>query len=331
MEISKQPLVSIITPCYNCEKYIQRYINYTMAQTYKNIELIFINDGSTDNTEKILLENKKKIEDNGIRFVYIYQKNKGLGGAINTGLKHITGDYFTWCDSDNFFAEEYVEENVKFFQKHPECNIVRCGGNIVEEENTKVVTGVMGNGKKEKNIKKMFYNAILEHNFHFGCAMLKTAAFDKVNPKREIYESREGQNWQILLPMLYYYDAYYIDKNMFTFVYRKDSVSNVTKQKGIEDKIKQIEEYEKILITTIKNMKIPEESKCIEIIQEKYIHQKLKIAKDYNNKEILEKQYEILKKNNLLNRQDKIIYWTAKHKLLNFLYKIYVNIRIGED
>ena len=326
--MNKQPLVSIITPCYNCERYVQRYIDYIIMQTYKNIELIFVNDGSKDNTEKILLENKEKIENSGMKFIYVYQKNKGLGGAINTGLKYITGEYFTWCDSDNFYSKEYVEENVDYFEKYPECNIVRCGGNIVEESDLQKVVGTLGDGKKEKDIKKMFYNAILECDFHFGCAMLRTAAFDKVNPKRDIYESREGQNWQLLLPMLYYYDAYYIDKKMFTFVYRKDSVSNITKQKGIEDKLKQIEEYENILIRTIKGMKIPEEEECIKIIQEKYMHQKLKIAKEYRDKKILKEQYELLKKKKILNKQDKVIYWTAKSKLLDRAYKKYIAMRI---
>lgn len=325
--MKKEPLVSIITPCYNCEKYIQRYIDFIKKQTYKNIELIFINDGSTDKTEEILNENKEAIEKRGMKFIYVYQDNKGLGGAINTGLKYITGDYFTWCDSDNFYSEDYVKENVVFFENNPDCNLLRCGGNIVEEGNIYKVVGVLGDGNKEKNIKKLFYNAIIGKDFHFGCAMLRTSAFDKINPKREIYESREGQNWQLLLPMLYHYDAYYIDKKMFTFVYRKDSISNVTKQKGIKDKLKQIEEYKKILITTIKQMNIPEEKKCLEVIDEKYNHQSLEVAKEYNDIELLEKQYKILKNNKQLNKRDRIIYLTAKNKLMDKLYKKYIELR----
>ena len=325
--MEKQPLVSIITPCYNSENYIQRYIDSIQKQTYKNIELIFVNDGSTDRTEEILNKNKEVIENAGMKFVYIDQKNKGLGGAINTGLKYITGEYFAWCDSDNFYSEDYVKENVDFFLRKPECNILRCGGNIVEEGNINKIIGILGDGEKEKNIKNLFYNAILEKDFHFGCVMLRTSAFDKINPSREIYESREGQNWQLLLPMLYHYDAYYIDKRMFTFVYRKDSVSNVTKQKGIEDKLKQIEEYKKILTTTIKGMNIPEEKRCLDMIEEKYNHVTLQIAKEYKNKELLEKQYQILKKNKILNKRDRIIYITAKNKLIDKLFNKYVEVR----
>ena len=60
--MEKQPLVSIITPCYNSENYIQRYIDSIQKQTYKNIELIFVNDGSTDRTEEILNKNKEVID-----------------------------------------------------------------------------------------------------------------------------------------------------------------------------------------------------------------------------------------------------------------------------
>lgn len=329
--MSKEPLVSIITPCYNCESYIQRYIDYIMQQKYKNIELIFVNDGSTDSTEEIIKSNEKKIIRNGFKIKYKYQKNKGLGAAINTGLKLITGDFFTWCDSDNFYSSEYVYEKVNFFLENPRCNILRCGGNVVNEENVNKVIGHLGNGKKEKKIKNLFYNAIMEVDFHFGCAMLRTSAFEKVNPRREIYESREGQNWQLLLPMLYYYDTYYIDKNLFTFVYRKNSVSNITSQKGLQEKLKQIEEYQKILINTIKNMNIPEEKKYLDLIEVKYKHKKLQIAKEFDDKELLNSQYNLLKNEKLLNKNDIYIYITAKNKILDKIINQLIKLKnIGD-
>ena len=99
----EKKMVSIITPCYNGGKLLSRYLDSVLKQTYKNIELIIVNDGSSDNTEKIVISYKGQFKKEGMKLVYIYQDNKGLGGAINTGLKHFTGDYLCWADYDDFF------------------------------------------------------------------------------------------------------------------------------------------------------------------------------------------------------------------------------------
>ena len=102
-------LVSIITPCYNVEKVVHRYLNSILSQTYKKIELILVNDGSTDKTEEILLSYKSIFESQGIIFKYIYQENKGLGGSINTGLKYFTGEYLCWPDPDDTLHPQSIE------------------------------------------------------------------------------------------------------------------------------------------------------------------------------------------------------------------------------
>ena len=79
--------VSIITPCFNGEKFISRYFDSILEQTYKNIEVIFINDGSTDTTEKIVEQYISTFNKHGIEFIYIYQENKGQAAALNNGLK----------------------------------------------------------------------------------------------------------------------------------------------------------------------------------------------------------------------------------------------------
>lgn len=75
-------LVSIITPCYNVEKTIKKYLESILNQTYKNLELIFIDDGSTDETEKIIKEYINEFEQNKIKLKYVYQENAGLGGGL---------------------------------------------------------------------------------------------------------------------------------------------------------------------------------------------------------------------------------------------------------
>src|SRR3990170_1175217 len=93
-------LVSIIIPTYNCRKYIRQAIDSALSQTYKNIEIIVVDDGSTDNT-------REEIEDliSGKKISYIYQANKGLPSARNTGIKHSSGEYLITA---NFFIVHSV-------------------------------------------------------------------------------------------------------------------------------------------------------------------------------------------------------------------------------
>ena len=88
------PKVSIIVPVYNVEKYLERSLNSLINQTLKDIEIICVNDGSKDNSIKILEEYSKK--DN--RIIIINQENGGHSAARNSALKHINGKYIkTWC------------------------------------------------------------------------------------------------------------------------------------------------------------------------------------------------------------------------------------------
>ena len=100
--------VSVIIPAYNSEKYIDRCLESIYGQTYKNIEVIVVDDGSEDNTKLVVDRMSEKIQ-----IKYIYQENTGAAGARNHGLQLISGDYVTFCDSDDKLPKEFIEELVK--------------------------------------------------------------------------------------------------------------------------------------------------------------------------------------------------------------------------
>jgi len=129
--------VSIITPCYNGEKYLARYLNSILNQTYPQIELILVNDGSGDDTERIALSYKKIFRERGCEFIYVFQQNAGIAGALNTGLKVFTGEYLTWADSDDFFDAESIEKKVHFLENNKEYGFVRSDAYIYKEKNMK--------------------------------------------------------------------------------------------------------------------------------------------------------------------------------------------------
>lgn len=318
------PKVSIITPCYNSERFIGRYIDRILNQSYDNIQLIFVNDGSTDQTESIIMQNKSRIISKGYELTYIRQENMGLGGAINTGLKEIKGEYFTWCDSDNFYTDDYVSTKVDFFLNNPQYSVVRCDGFIVDESDIDNPIGKMSQGNSDLYNPNLFENCLLVKNFHFGCAMIKTIDFDRVNKERQIYPSRAGQNWQLLLPVFYQYQSGYIDKPMFYFVVRKDSISNITQYQSTEDIIQKLEEYERILINTLIRMKIPEENLYIKKIKTKYELQKFYVYVYAHESDNIEQQYQLLKENNI---KPNIKIWLAKqrgkHKNFDSIIKLF--------
>ena len=94
--------ISIIIPIYNTEKYLERCIDSVIQQTYRNIEVILVNDGSTDKSSRICNEYAHRDR----RIILIEQKNQGAAAARNTGLKHATGDYIGWVDSDDYIEED---------------------------------------------------------------------------------------------------------------------------------------------------------------------------------------------------------------------------------
>lgn len=114
--------ISIIIPIYNVEKYLKQCIESILNQTYKNFEMILIDDGTKDNSGIICDEYAKKDS----RIKVIHQKNMGLSGARNTGLKIATGDYISFIDSDDFIDNKMFEVMLLALKKS-DTDIVECG------------------------------------------------------------------------------------------------------------------------------------------------------------------------------------------------------------
>ena len=102
---SKQPLISIIVCVYNTEKYIAKCLKSICAQTYANIEIIVVNDGSTDKTAMIINEWQEKDE----RIVLVQQENKGLAVARNVGLDISRGEYIGFVDADDYIEKDMFQ------------------------------------------------------------------------------------------------------------------------------------------------------------------------------------------------------------------------------
>lgn len=129
MEVNKYPLISVIIPCFNLEKVIGKCIESVVNQTYKNIEIIIVNDGSGDKSG-IVIDDYAKIDR---RIIVIDQPNGGVGFAYNQGLKRATGDYIYIIDGDNYIDIELLEVLYKHISEHA-CDVVVCDYYIEDYE-----------------------------------------------------------------------------------------------------------------------------------------------------------------------------------------------------
>ncbi len=208
----KNELVSVITPCYNVANTLVCYLQSLLNQTYENIEVIAVDDGSTDETANILKKYISIFSQHRMTLKYIYQKNSGLGAAINTGLKYVSGEYLCWADPDDFYIPTSIEKRIKILQDHLEFAVVSSDAYVFYSENLQKPI------KREATrfVHRYEYNQfeyLLTEESHFcaGCHMIRMSAFDEVNPERKIYPAKRGQNWQLLLPVYYKYKRFYLD------------------------------------------------------------------------------------------------------------------------
>lgn len=127
--------ISIIIPAYNCENYIERCIESIISQEYKNVEVLVVNDGSTDNTQKIIEIMSEK--DKCIKI--INQENAGVSTARNTGLKNATGDYISFVDADDYCCKDMFNEMVENIEQTNADIALIAYNQIINEEVKKML------------------------------------------------------------------------------------------------------------------------------------------------------------------------------------------------
>lgn len=283
--------VSVITPCYNGESFIARFMDSLLVQTYNNIEFILINDGSTDKTEEIVRSYRKKFKDKNIDFIYIYQENAGQAAALNRGLKIFTGDYITWPDSDDFLLSDSIEKKVNFLRENPDCGLVRTDGYIVKEEDIGSPIGQFSKGLEYPE-KDFIFKKLINHTVWIqpGAYLMRKEAFLECYPDRNIYISRAGQNYQMLLPATYNYMCGYINEPLYVYVERKRSHSR--SYSGLDSEFVHVDELENIIINTLTNIKLEEKEyrEIIQFVKKESLKRKLFISIKYNS-EVDTKKY----------------------------------------
>lgn len=120
-----QPKVSVIIPAYNKAAFTVKTVESVLAQTYNNLEIIVVDDGSTDQTRSLLAPYQGRIH-------YIYKKNGGACSARNYGLKIANGEYVGFLDCDDLYLRDKIARSVEFLEKNPDCGFVHTGVDLID-------------------------------------------------------------------------------------------------------------------------------------------------------------------------------------------------------
>lgn len=136
----EKPLISVIIPIYNSQDFLSECVSSILNQSYTNLEILLVDDGSTDDSLKICNEYKKK--DN--RIIVIHQENGGVAVARNTGLKRAKGEYISWVDSDDKIGKDYIEKLYSKLIQHKADAVMtykdeKLSGDIVLEGKTEIL------------------------------------------------------------------------------------------------------------------------------------------------------------------------------------------------
>jgi glycosyltransferase involved in cell wall biosynthesis len=202
------PLVSVIIPTYNRADLLPEAIRSVLSQTITDFELIIVDDGSSDDTRQLV----ETFADPRIR--YIYQENKGISGAMNTGLGAARGDYIARLDSDDRWLPTILAEQLAIFEAHPEIGIVYAKAQAMDINGNPMAQTLGAPGHfPGQTFKSLLYG-------DFGSAISTLV-------RRECYERIGGydthlkanEDWDVWIRLARYYPFYFLDQVLANFRY----------------------------------------------------------------------------------------------------------------
>jgi glycosyltransferase involved in cell wall biosynthesis len=200
------PLVSIVIPVYNGSDFLKEAIDSALAQTYHNLEVIVINDGSkdTEETERIALSYGEKIR-------YYYKENGGVASALNFGVTKMKGEYFSWLSHDDYYHPDKINDQVCFLNKFSDKpHVVFCNTNIINEKR-ELISETQSNLETD-NISgaKYFFRIWI-----YACALLVNKnCFEKIGGFNE--KNRTVQDTEFILTLFNFYDFFHLNRTLVT-------------------------------------------------------------------------------------------------------------------
>jgi len=225
--LKHKPLVSVIIPAYNHELYIEEALQSVIDQTYKNIELIIINDGSTDKTAEIIKKFIKINQDKNIQFVD--KQNEGVCKTMNKGLVIASGEYFAFLASDDKWTENKLEVQISFMENNKNIGLVCSDAYFTKFD---LSTNIKWSNYKE-GINQYFKKGIQNCNMHEVLLSRPLICAVTVMLRREIFnevdyfdEQLPGEDTDLWLRVARKYPVGYIDQPLVYYRMHRTNISN---------------------------------------------------------------------------------------------------------
>lgn len=320
--MSGNGVVSLIVPCYGVANWIGRMLESVCSQTYRPIELIVVDDGSRDGLAEVVKSWEGRLRESGIQYQFLHQPNGGVSAAINTGLKKCHGEFLSFPDPDDALTPDSVEKRVAFLRDNPRFASVTSDAYIVPENDlTRPVGKVSGNNPRRFDERQ--FELLLHEQSIFCplCHLIRAEVFWETHPSGQIYPSRYGQNWQILLPIYYHYSRGFLDEPLGYYTLRNGSLSKgddslekcVTRQKAHLD----------IQMHTLTEMEIPQPERE-KFLRESRIHfarKLLTVGRRYGDKALLQEQKAQLRALGAWSMGDAVQYAAGGSRAVGALYQ----------
>lgn len=203
-----QPLVSIVVTCYNYGRYLRGCLQSILAQTYENLEIVVVNDGSVDETDEVMASFTS--DD---RFNYIKQENSGQAVAKNVGIDNSHGEYVAFLDADDLWHPDKLAKEVARFQ-NPAVGVVYCGVSFVDENGSP--TGYAHTGQYLQPRRGKVTEYLIFDNFvPFSSAVVRKACLDAVGGFDVTFKM--GIDWDLWLRISTRYDFDFVEDKLFYY------------------------------------------------------------------------------------------------------------------
>lgn len=251
-------LVSILTPMYNTQKYVHRLLDSVLSQDYPWIEMLVVDDGSTDGSRAVVEGYMDRFRAKGYTLQYRYQANAGQSAAIRNGLGLVNGEFLAWPDSDDFYAShQAISKMVEALASASgEFQLVRTQVQYVDERSLRFLR-LRGADAKEEEDRSLFQDCLFGNNGFYYCAgsyLVRTGVLRELTDFDIYAEKNAGQNWQLLLPVLYQYRCKTILEPLYTVVERNRSHSR-GQYSAYEHLLQKNEAFVNAQIETLKRIK----------------------------------------------------------------------------
>ncbi len=317
----KQSKVTLMTPCYNGSKYLEQWKNCIVAQNYSNVEVIFINDGSTDDSEQVVLNYREEIEYKGYQFVYLKKDNGGAASAINHALKYATGDYLMLYDVDDIIMRNAIKLKAEFLDNHLDYGMVRNNGYYVRRKNLGQNSYLFVTKNSEKQNEYIFEDIVFARTNNWtGSYMIRFTNLWESLCCKEIYISPWGQNMQLMMPVSYFFKTGFIDIPLMRYV---EHGSSVSRSQNFQRQLELFDGYKENRVEIIRRMSIPEDKKetYYNQLDIMYLHTKLECASQHTQKDMMNQFYQELASTHSLTIKDRLNYFFGKTKWTSAAYQ----------